>query len=504
MKKRDIIKKIIGFVVFLSIAASVFSNITWIFRGNLTQSREIIFGFKNESNNIDVILFGASDVWQFHEPLEAWNKYGYTSFNYATSASVADMLRFMAEESRKTNEAELYVFAIRSITRVDENILEKSLRNWSDSLPVFSTVRLRGIASYVFNRDWSEEDIPSYFLDIIKYHTNYDSLSSSYQWSYVDEDSIYSMDKGFSSYVNSTPFERPNITDEMSELSVIQEKTINELLDYCDKEGLNALFFCSPIVIQEEDEQIINMVGNIIESRGYKFVDFNKHYDEIGINFETDFGDINHVNFLGAEKFTEYFTAYLKDNYDLPDHREDEAYTSWNEDYLSMQETREKWLDAVTDAVDSHMEAKMIGENLSNIEDLDTWLNLITNENFTVVIKKNEPWEAASCSQGLVEFISRYSIGISIDSYIGIWSGGSCLFASNDGTPADVNIGVDGGRGQDECVVSIGDTSILSIADNNYDMNDTGMQIVVYDNNYKKVVDNVVIKLDEGVVNILR
>lgn len=504
MKKKTIIKKILGFTVFMFIIAIIFSNITWIFRGNGTEAREDILGFKNEKNKIDVILFGGSDVLRFYEPLEAWNTYGYTSYNYATPAARVDMLRFYAEETRKTNEADLYVFDIRTITLVNDTISESSLRNWSDSVSVFSGVRARGIASYLFSRDWSGIDLPSYFLDIIEYHTNYESLSNSYQWKYINQSDIYNVDKGFGPYVNHTPFDKPVITDEKSELSEIQEESIIKLLDYCDDEGINALFICSPIVIKEADEQLLNTIGEVIEDRGYEFVDFNKYYDEIGIDFEVDFGDVNHINYIGAQKFTEYFAAYLENNYKLPDHRGDEDYASWDEDYLSMKETKEGWLSTVTNTINSHMDAKEIGESLKDIENIDEWLDLISNSNFTVIVKKNEAWADECADQYLTEFFTRYEIDAASDLYIGIWNGDQCLFASTDGAPADVEIGVDNGRGSDQCIVNVGHTSKLSIAGNDYDMNKSGIQIVVYDNNYKNVVDNVFVGLENGAAIISR
>ena len=42
-----------------------------------------------------------------------------------------------------------------------------------------------------------------------------------------------------------------------------------------------------------------------------------------------DFGD--HMNFAGAQKVSSYIADYLADTYDLPDHREDAAYSDWND-----------------------------------------------------------------------------------------------------------------------------------------------------------------------------
>lgn len=46
-----------------------------------------------------------------------------------------------------------------------------------------------------------------------------------------------------------------------------------------------------------------------------------------------DFRDYDHMNTRGAEKLTRHLGAFLMENYELQDHREEAAYQSWNEDY---------------------------------------------------------------------------------------------------------------------------------------------------------------------------
>ena len=44
---------------------------------------------------------------------------------------------------------------------------------------------------------------------------------------------------------------------------------------------------------------------------------------------DRDKGD--HLNASGAERVSIYLAAYLKENYDLPDHRGEEAYASYTQ-----------------------------------------------------------------------------------------------------------------------------------------------------------------------------
>ena len=44
------------------------------------------------------------------------------------------------------------------------------------------------------------------------------------------------------------------------------------------------------------------------------------------LNFDTDFYNENHVNIFGADKYTDFLIAYLKEHYNLPDRRKDKEW----------------------------------------------------------------------------------------------------------------------------------------------------------------------------------
>ncbi len=497
MEKMDIkqsIKDLAGAIIFLLVLLILVSKISWIFRGNDTEARENILGFGNEKCSVDVILFAGSDVLRFYDPLEAYSKYGFTSYNYATSSAQADMLRFYAAESRKTCDAKVYVFDLRTITFVSDVISEPTLRNWSDSLPVFSWVRIRGIYSYLFNRNNTGVDIPSYFLDIIKYHSNYDSLASAYQWSFINRKSIYNIDKGFEPYKTHTPFEKPIQTETRGTISEKQLNALSDLLDYCDREKLNAIFICSPIVVKSEDQELFNAVSDYIVGRGYDFVDFNKYYDEIGLDFAFDYSDVNHVNYLGAKKFTDFFTDLLIDKYDLEDHRNDEGFSAWNEDYSKMAESRKFWMDYLNDNINFHVEANEEGKKLSSIDDFSEWYEKINNLNYYVIMKMPVIPHNLSDDNLLRKLLSDYEIGEEASAYIGVWRGNTPIYSSSDELETEVGLGSDGGRGTDKCILSAKADSIR-IDDVDYKGKDGHIQFIIYDWNYMEVLDNVSVSI---------
>ena len=49
----------------------------------------------------------------------------------------------------------------------------------------------------------------------------------------------------------------------------------------------------------------------------------------------------NHLNIYGAEKVGKYIATYLKNNYNLDDHRNDEKYQKWNDELENYKKQKE-------------------------------------------------------------------------------------------------------------------------------------------------------------------
>lgn len=485
------IKTVFSFILFIVILCSVFCRISWLFRSNNAESREDIYAFRNQGS-VDVVFYGGSNLLRYYQPLEAWKKKGYTSYNYATSSARADLLKEYIEESRVSNEAILYVCDIRTFPWVKETVEDSSLRNWSDSLPVFSPIRWEGVSSFLFSRNRDGVDILSYYLDIIKYHTNMDALKSDYQWSYQNLNLIYNLDKGFDPNKQHISFEKPRQMYNIGILTYQQEKSIDDLLDYCDSNKLNVLFICCPSIIEESDWLTLNAVGKKIIDRGYTYINFNYYYDEIGLDFETDFGDINHVNYLGAEKYTNYLMDYISENYNLPDHRNDSNYRQWNDDYEMFKVSQTEWKNAIVSLVESDMNAKIVGKFLSEKKDFYDWYSDIRDPNFSVIIMINEMPVNINMRNPLYQFMEDYDIDHSYKTYIGVWEGDKSKLSMYDESNADFSIGVDGGRGVVPCTVDLELNKVI-IGETNYSIYGDGIQVLVFDNKYQQLDDNVLL-----------
>jgi hypothetical protein len=89
------------------------------------------------------------------------------------------------------------------------------------------------------------------------------------------------------------------------------------------------LFIDSPKCFEESEMARTNQILNLLEAEGFQCLNFyTEKYDgsfTLELDPENDFYNLNHVNYYGAEKYTEVLADYLDENFDLPDRRNDEA-----------------------------------------------------------------------------------------------------------------------------------------------------------------------------------
>lgn len=492
--KKLIIKRIAATALFLILVFAIIAKMSWLYRGNDYESRHTIPGFISQGD-CDVVVYGASNVLRYWQPLTAYEKYGYTSYNYATVGSGVDEYRYFIEESRLHNEAKLYVVDIRAIGQLSDEVSDHVIRNWSDSLPVFNPVRWKALIAYLGSRDLTDVDVPSFFFDIMKYHSNRENLHGEDAWRHLDLKNMRNASRGYIPDMESVPYERPARPDTVGELTERQINALNDICDYADKEHLDVLFISNAYVLSDEDSEILNAAGELIESRGYKFLNTNLYYDEMNVDFETDFCDYNHMNILGSSKYTDFLSDYLHENYDLPDHRKDPAYAMWEEDAAPFASDVALWTDTIKEDVKSHKEAKALWPKIQSEENFAVWMKYIDNKNFSVAVMIKDMPRDMALDNPLYELTERYGIDLNADTYLGFNNAGEALINTSEETAATAEATVASGRAKINIDMSLDDGRLMINEEDYYDKA-ADIRVVIFDNNYRKVIDSVTVKAE--------
>lgn len=339
------IKKIIACMVFLALIIQVFFSVTYLFR-NATHNRTHIAGLAQEDTALDMIYVGGSATFVYWQPLKAWNDCGYTSYSYATDAVSAESIEYYVKEIQKTQSPSLYVIDVRPFEywTAEPNTEDVAgLRNGTDSMDFLSSNRWELVNKFLEYRVVPEEsgDELSFYLDIAKYHNNVTNLASPTAWDLIDNE-IEQPNKGWE-WIDEYKYLPENNpasfqTDEKVAIGDTPELLLRSLLEYCKEENLNVLFVVCPYAITKAEYAEYNTIADIISEYGFDYINTNDYYEEMEIDFNMDFYNVNHVNVFGAEKYTAFLEEYIDSKYDLPNHKGEEGYDSWDEDYARFKE----------------------------------------------------------------------------------------------------------------------------------------------------------------------
>lgn len=355
-------KEPIQIFIFIAIFLALLLPVSYMVRTNGDVKDRFAGFYAEKKDSLDVIMIGSSPVFPYYAAPKLWGETGIAMYPLSTNVQRPAAMRYLVEEAEKTQSPSLYIFEMRMFTMEEEGLMNNMAytRGVTDNLR-YSPLRVRAIQGLVPEDD--EEGRLSYYLDIMKYHTNWKMLALPSEWANMFYHNSHPL-KGYTFRDEVGPQPMPSCGGDQGVLAMPkkQEAYLRELIAYLQERGEEALFIVSPYGESLEEQQMFNYMAGIVEESGYAFLNMNDYYDEIGIIFEEDFADYgSHTNAVGAEKCTDFLGNYLKANYELFDHRGDAFYDSWDNSYTL-------WLKRQDEAVRTVRE-RIVNEDYAEIEE---------------------------------------------------------------------------------------------------------------------------------------
>lgn len=340
MVKKAILKGsifIIVIVIVISILNPIFS-IKIVHRGKLIQGL-----YEHTGNAYDVVLLGSSHMNSSINPNILWNEYGITSYNYGTGGQPIDVTYYLLKEVLKNHDKPIVVVDLYYLGLKDEFGKEEYIRYVIDNMK-FSPNKVSAIVNCTPRSQWMY-----YLFPIMKYHRRWKELKEE-DFNY--DSSRYYYTKGFGAGRN--VFGKESLSDilttKKAELPPKAEKYLYKFINHSKKEGFQLIFTIAPHDYtstaamdnwHKEPARMFNKVAEIAIENGIPFVNFNSMFKELGFDFKCDMYNEGHMNIWGSNKVTSYFGKYLKGNYELADHRNDEKYGQWAADYAFFSQEEE-------------------------------------------------------------------------------------------------------------------------------------------------------------------
>lgn len=335
MRKKQIFK-VAGFLIVLSFILWKINSVFVQPATVGTNSRYRAFYKEEPENTWDGVLLGSSVVDRGWAAPLAWHEHGLAMYAMSTDSLPLPFVTNVIEEIRKKQDVKFFIIDLRGLRTSKLELQEFKIRRLTDNMK-FSKNKINVLNKsfdYVekYNKDKSFlDDKLSFYIPFIKYHS---------RWNQLEQQDFMIPETKMKGVYEQAAFgirkiKRPVVSNKIGELNQLQKDIMTEILEYGKKNDLHYLFMLMPAPMSVNAQGEINAAFEMAREYGQDVLNFNDErlYNELGMEFDSDYYNSMHLNSKGARKVTEYLGNYIAENYDFKDKRGQAEYKSWDEAY---------------------------------------------------------------------------------------------------------------------------------------------------------------------------
>ncbi|MBD5469556.1 MAG: hypothetical protein HDR19_00135 [Lachnospiraceae bacterium] len=480
-KKCAFIVKGIFFLVLLTILLFFLDRmfVPKYFIDNRWSTTATYLGFyEMPKDSIDVLFLGSNYGVTAFIPQELYNNYGITSYNLSCEQQNLVISYYWLKEALRFQKPKAVVLETFYLFNDQFTSSEAYIRKAIDYMK-WSNVKVQAIED-ICSIDTNQTK-NSYYFTNLRFHTRWAELSEN-DFSYSKMSSHYEM-KGFS-----TTFDQANDNDyvplytegndETTKADELMQRYIEKISALCATNDIKLILVKTPAPSQKIGKY--NTTKQLADTLNVKFYDFNtmQLYNDIEFSYDSDMMDTNgHTSFKGAIKITNYLGNLLQTDYDIAPQVND----AW-------ENTRYAYSCLLCNA------------NLKHIPDINTYLDCLNlmKDHYSILIAVKD--DATSCLND--DVVRKFNdLGLSFrlmeksgTSYIAVISPEN-IYEDIGNTPLEAKGTIRNGIVRYQ-ITSAGSTCehpscSIQLDGTEYARAGSGLNIVVYDNLTKKVIDRV-------------
>jgi hypothetical protein len=340
VKKRKIYA-LISAIVFVLLFAVLFLRVNNIIRYKANENDTIYSFYKQPKDSLDVLFVGSSRMFCAVSPMTIWQEEGIASYNMGTYSQSIACSYYLVKEGIRTQHPKVIILDTYGVKYDKGHGSVARVHMVTDAMPLNSTKieMYRDFIQPLFSKNEAME----IYLPILRYHERWKSLKEE------DFHPIRAYMRGFRFAYESESVEEPALTEDTAEVPEIYVEYLNKIIQLCKENQVQLVLCQMPMGDYELYKEIRGRSNTLMkqaEEAGVEVLDFEQLREELNLNYEEDFHNAIHLNTRGAEKISAYFAGYLKENWDLPDHRGETVYKNWEKDELEYQAYKEEQLNA--------------------------------------------------------------------------------------------------------------------------------------------------------------
>lgn len=278
--------------------------------------------FFKQEEEFDALFFGSSHMLNAVFPMELWEEYGIVSYNFAGHGSRIPTNYWIMRNALDYAKPSVVVIDCYYLSAdIKHDDVKEFVHMSLDAFPLTAT-------KYQAINDLFETSTEkmSFLWPFSTYHNRWKELTET---DFLLENST---EKGGSIRIGYTQFEKPESISE-GEMFIGESQGViylREMVEYCKQQEIDVVLTYIPFVVAEWAQREANRVHEIANEYGVEYLD----YETLSqcIDFNLDFSDGGHLNYMGGAKITSYIGKVLTEKYNITDKREAAAYHTWHED----------------------------------------------------------------------------------------------------------------------------------------------------------------------------
>lgn len=317
-------KNFIKIVLFSVVCFCVLNILFNILRLKLDEADTMKIFYEQPRDSVDVLALGSSHVFGSINPALLWEEYGISSFDLCAAGSNTTVSYYYLQEALKTQTPKVVILGINIVTDNIEEFGSEVAYMWTGSMKfslnkinliknITAKDRLDVILGFPISHTRLEElgakDFLAYKGD--EYHKGY--KGNRIFWGNIKEEDIFE-----------------EHTYNIGSIPEHTKETLDRIIKLSDEHNFKLILYVSPALRSQDEWEAINGIELMAQERDITFLNSYNDNNIIGIDYLNDMNDKEHVNYLGNIKTTKYIGDYLDYHFELPDHRGDRKYSTWD------------------------------------------------------------------------------------------------------------------------------------------------------------------------------
>jgi hypothetical protein len=275
----------------------------------------------------EVLFVGDCEVYENFSTITLWEKYGISSYIRGSAQQLTWQSYYLLEDAFRYETPKVVVFNVLAL-KYNEPQSEAYNRMSIDGMR-WSSSKINNIKASMTE----EENFIDYVFPILRYHSRWSELTTD------DFKHLFTKDlvthNGYYMRVDvkpqgEFPEPKPLIDYKLGEKAM---GYMQKMVDLCKEKDIELILIKAPTEFPHWYDEWDAQVVEFAKENEVPYINYIPLQEEIGLDMSTDTYDAGlHLNTQGAEKMADYFGAYLVENYELTDYRDNEKYAkAWQE-----------------------------------------------------------------------------------------------------------------------------------------------------------------------------